>query len=118
MTRSIGRLLIISWALYLLCFFPIRAESISVAVTLMILCAMAGVTSGVLAMRNANRWRLIFGMATMVLFAIYALARIRAAMMLGDAVPGSGAWTLSLKVFKTKTGMIEYLWDVRHGQVN
>jgi hypothetical protein len=57
-------------------------------------------------------------MATMVLFAIYALARIRAAMMLGDAVPGSGAWTLSLKVFKTKTGMIEYLWDVRHGQVN
>ena len=110
MTRSIGGLVVISWALYLLCFYPFRAESITVAMALMILCAMAGAASGILAMRNSNRWRLVLGTATMILLVMYVLAWIRAATMLGDAAPDSGAWTLFLKVFKTKIGLIEYLW--------
>ena len=76
----------------------------------MILCAVAGITAGVLAIRNARYWRLVFGTATFVLLALYALSWIRAGMMLGEAMPTDGAWVLLTKVFKTKIGMVEHLF--------
>ena len=107
--RKIGCLLIVTWMLYLLCIVPIRTATISVAAMLMVLCAVAGIVAGLLAMRSAKRWRMVFGAATLILIVLYILIWMRAAMTLGDVMQSDTIWTLLSTVLKTKVGMVGHL---------